>query len=270
MSNCNINFHPSIKEKLDFFLKTEKIPNIIFHGSSGSGKRTIVHNFVSDIYHGNKELMKTYVMHVNCAHGKGIKFVREDLKFFAKTHINVKGSGHFKTVILSNADNLTTDAQSALRRCIELFCHTTRFFIIVEDKYKLLKPILSRLCEIFVSEPIINGKRTNLHKYNIETIFGTQNDKKKTWLKKTLTTNKPDNYICLLDLINKLYEKGYSGLDLINYIEHISMEDGKKYLLLLNFHKFKKEFRNEKLFMTFILNLYFFRSELDLENISFM
>ena len=48
------------------------------------------------------------------------------------------------------------------------------------------------------------------------------------------------------------------------------MEDGKKYLLLLNFHKFKKEFRNEKLFMTFILNLYFFRSELDLENISFM
>ena len=86
---------------------------------------------------GVKKLTKAYVMNVNCAHGKGIKFVREELKFFAKTHINIKGSGHFKTIILSNADKLTIDAQSALRRCIELFSHTTRFFIIVEDKYKL-------------------------------------------------------------------------------------------------------------------------------------
>jgi len=271
MSTSNTNFHQTITEKLNYFLKTEKIPNIIFHGSSGSGKRTIVHKFVSDIYHNNKELMKTYVMHVNCAHGKGIKFIREDLKFFAKTHINVQGSGHFKTVILSNADNLTTDAQSALRRCIELFCHTTRFFIIVEDKYKLLKPILSRLCEIFVSEPLINGNGINLHKYNIEKTFGSQTDKKKTvWLKKTLNSGKPEDYTSLLDLINKLYEKGYSGLDLINYIELNSDEDEKKYKLLLNFQKFKKEFRNEKLFMTFILNFYFFRSDLDLENISFM
>jgi GTPase SAR1 family protein len=265
----NTNYHTSITEKLNFFIKTEKIPNIIFHGSSGCGKRTIVHKFVSDIYHNNKELMKTYVMNVNCAHGKGIKFIREDLKFFAKTHINIKGSGHFKTVILSNADNLTIDAQSALRRCIELFCHTTRFFIIVEDKYKLLKPILSRLCEIFVSEPIINGKRINLHTYNIQKTFGI--DKKKSlWLKKYLVLNKPENYISLLDLVNKLYEKGYSGLDLIQYIEESSLEDEKKYQLLLNFNKFKKEFRNEKLFMTFIFNFYYFRSDFNLENISFM
>ena len=44
----------------------------------------------------------------------------------------------------------------------------------------------------------------------------------------------------------------------------------RKYQLLLTFHKVKKEFRNEKLFMTFILNFYFLRSDLDLENISFM
>lgn len=261
------DYHEQITEKLNFFLKTENIPNIIFHGPSGSGKRTIVNKFVSDIYHNNKELMKAYVMNVNCAHGKGIKFVREDLKFFAKTHINIKGSGHFKTVILSNADNLTTDAQSALRRCIELFCHTTRFFIIVEDKYKLLKPILSRLCEIHVSEPIINGKRVNLHKYGIQKTYGIDK-KKSTWLKKNLT--KPDDYISLLDLTNKLYEKGYSGLDLMEYIENSSTEEKRKYQLLLTFHKVKKEFRNEKLFMSFILNFYFLRSDLDLENISFM
>jgi hypothetical protein len=304
--NKFINYHPLITEKLNFFLQTEKIPNIIFHGPSGSGKRTIVHKFVADIYNNNKELIKAYVMNVNCAHGKGIKFVREDLKFFAKTHINVKGSGHFKTVILSNADNLTTDAQSALRRCIELFCHTTRFFIIVEDKYKLLKPILSRLCEIFVPEPIIDGKQVNLHKLGVQNTFGSQMDKKKaTWLKTYLSVtqkNKITDYVVVLDLVDKLYEKGYSGLDLMKYIEEgghappdpplvpdnniilvhkpdecIQPGDGaegttlaKKYQLLLTFNKVKKEFRNEKLFMTFILNFYYLRSDLDLENISFM
>ena len=50
----SITLHPEIKEKLNFFIETGKIPNIIFHGASGSGKRTIVHKFVADIYHHNK------------------------------------------------------------------------------------------------------------------------------------------------------------------------------------------------------------------------
>jgi len=88
--------------------------------------------------------MKNYVMNVNCAHGKGIKFIRDDLKFFARTNIDLQDGNIFKSIILLNADKLTIDAQSALRRCIELFSHSTRFFIVVDDKYKLLKPILSR------------------------------------------------------------------------------------------------------------------------------
>ena len=270
----NINFHQAIADKLTYFLHTEKIPNIIFHGPSGAGKRTLVHNFIAEIYQGNKDHIKNYVMNVNCAHGKGIRFVREDLKFFAKTHINIKGPGHFKTVVLSNADKLTIDAQSALRRCIELFSRNTRFFIIVEDKYKLLKPILSRLCEIFVAEPLINGKRTNLHMYTLQQKFGADlmgNKKRLGWLKKKLT--KPTeitNYAKLLDLVIVLYERSYSGLDLIHYIENSDMELKRKYHLLLVFHKIKTEFRNEKLFMLFILHFFFLRSELDLENISFM
>ena len=94
-------------------------------------------------------------MHVDCAQGKGIKFVREELKFFAKSHINITKTNIFKTIVMANADKLTIDAQSALRRCIEVYNHTTRFFIVIEDKYKLLKPILSRFCEIFIPAPII-------------------------------------------------------------------------------------------------------------------
>jgi len=76
----------------------------------------------------------------------------------------------------------------------------------------------------------------------------------------------------LFDLSIQLYEKGYSGLDLINYIEKdtMMMEAERKFHILLFFQKIKKDFRNEKLFILFILQFLLFRSEKDLENISFM
>lgn len=264
--------HTDIQNKVDNFLSSNKIPNIIFHGPHGGGKRTIVNDFVEKIYEHNKEMIKAYVMNVNCAHGKGIKFVREELKFFAKTHINFKGQSCFKTIILSNADKLTIDAQSALRRCIELFSHTTRFFIIVENRYKLLRPILSRFCEIFIPLPIICGKSVNLHENAIQTCFPRDKSvsNRKNWLKRFLNGLDVDNYCMLTQVTTMLYERGYSGLDILDYIESSAINNERKYHLLLTLHKVKRDFRNEKLLILFMLNFIFFRSETNLENISFM
>ena len=104
-----------------------------------------------------------------------------------QTHINIHKGKLFKSIILSNADKLTIDGQSALRRSIELFSHNTRFFIVVEDKYKLLMPILSRFCEIYLPLPIINNKQVNLHQYRIKKLQLENNEKKRqAWIKKTL------------------------------------------------------------------------------------
>ena len=275
----SLTIHESIMEKLNYFYKIHKIPNIIFHGQSGSGKRTIVNKFINIIYNNDKERIKSFVMHVNCAHGKGIKFIRDELKFFAKTHINSNGGDIFKSIILLNADKLTIDAQSALRRCIELFSHTTRFFIIVEDKYKLLKPILSRFCEIYIPEPVHNGNAINLYKYNIAETFKLKDIKlqRSEWLKKEIVTKMSKDKISHSDLIAfslKIYEKGYSGLELIQLIENHNMftnlSDPKRYELLFAFNKVRKEFRNEKILITFILNFLFLSLDHSLENISFM
>jgi DNA polymerase III delta prime subunit len=276
-----LNIHQTIKEKLEYFISIHKIPNIIFHGPSGSGKRTIVNEFIKKIYNNNREKIKSLIMYVNCAHGKGIKFIREELKFFAKTHINSNGGDTFKSIILLNADKLTMDAQSALRRCIELFSHNTRFFIIVEDKYNLLKPILSRFCEIYVPEPIINGEIINLYTYNLNTVFNTKSIHKTRldYLKKEILKtfyNQPN--IDIKDLMNfctKLYEKSYSGLDILKLLENnkfleTTVTNEKRYELLITYNKVKKEFRNEKLLMLFILNFLFLSLDLSLENISFM
>lgn len=282
-----INIHKDIKDKLQHFIRNNKIPNIIFYGPSGSGKKTLVFEFISSIYNNDKAMIKSYVMYVNCAQGKGIKFIREDLKFFAKTHINVNGSGHFKTVILSNADQLTIDAQSALRRCIELFSHSTRFFVIVEDKYKLLKPILSRFCEIYIQYPEVKNKLINLHEYGIEKCFVKTDKNYSEKIKKLIDKLKDKSITSIMKLAEELYEKGYSGLDLINYIRDCidtsqvvktkqqsltpgAIDNVKKYQLLLFFESVKKDFRNEKLFITFILNYLLVRSDIDLENVSFI
>jgi DNA polymerase III delta prime subunit len=280
MTTINLNIHQTIKDKLAYFHKIHKIPNIIFHGPSGSGKRTIVNEFIHKIYDNDKDKIKTFTMNVNCAHGKGIKFIRDELKFFAKTHINCNGGDIFKSIILLNADKLTMDAQSALRRCIELFSHNTRFFIIIEDKYNLLKPILSRFCEIYVPEPEYDNKIINLYKYNIDETFKMKEIRYQHLekLKKMIDATTMVKKLKICDLINfslKLYEKGYSAMDIIELLEtnkilvdKISNE--KKYELLITYNKVRKEFRNEKLLILFILNFLFLSSDLSLENIAFM
>ena len=274
-----LNIHQNIKDKLEFFYESHKIPNLLFHGTTGSGKRTIVHDFIHKIYDYDRLKIKSFVMYVNCSHGKGIKFIRDELKFFAKTHINSNCGNTFKSIVLLNADKLTMDAQSALRRCIELFSHNTRFFIVAEDKYNLMKPILSRFCEIYVPEPIINGAIVNLYKYNLNNVFNTKDVKtaRLEALKKELvkTVNKKITLEQLMAFCTKLYEKGYSGLDIIQLLENhkflettLSVE--KRYEMLIAFNRVRKEFRNEKLLILFILNFVFLSSELSLENISFM
>ena len=86
----SLSIHQNIHNKLDFFIKENKIPHIIFYGPSGSGKRTILNGFINDIYKNDKQKINQYVMHVNCAHSKGIRFIRDELKFFAKPIFIIK------------------------------------------------------------------------------------------------------------------------------------------------------------------------------------
>lgn len=302
------SIHQEVVTKLSHFITNKKIPNIIFHGPNGCGKNTILSNFIRDVYNDLKPIIKTHVMTVNCAYGRGIRFIREDLKYFAKTNLDTVHGEMFKSIVLLNADKLTIDAQSALRRCIELFCHSTRFFIVVEDKNKLLKPILSRFCEIYVPPPTSKGggrkiAAANLHTVKLEQVLGFKKHQvarimslkrillkngisvTSTTLNTAITTTTPNiSYTQLIEISEHLVENGYSALDLIRILEDVinstrleraSEKDSENELfrnheLLLAFNGVKREFRNEKLLILFILYFIVFRSELDLKNITFI
>ena len=303
------DFHTNIHKKLNVFIKNRKIPNIIFYGPHGSGKTYILNRFIHSIYSGDKVAIKNYVMRANCAHGKGIRFIREELKFFAKTNIDFKEGAVFKSVILTNADKLTIDAQSALRRCIELFSSSTRFFIVVENKDSLLKPILSRFCDIYIPPPVVTSTSTEIAAddttggeicapVNLHTFFADQacdtykiiksrdcslqeriqihpsyleNATKMDTNKSIEKTPTSEEYSKILDLSILLYEQGYSALDIINFIHtYPDMIELKRYELLIMFDKVRKEFRNEKLLILYLLHFIVFRCKMSLENISFM
>ncbi|NBO24631.1 MAG: hypothetical protein EBU93_05305, partial [Chlamydiae bacterium] len=254
--------HENIKNKLQYFYETQKIPHMIFHGSPGTGKRTLVYDFLNKIYGNDKHKLKTNVMFVNCAHGKGIKFIRDELKFFAKT--NIQGAQNaagvmFKTIVLFNADSLTIDAQSALRRCIELFSYNTRFFIVVENKHKLLNPILSRFCEIHVPEffdPNL-GKTQNLHQYHLTKKYGDPIVFHK-WFDERLgpvIQNERDiNDLEAMNMASEAYECGISCLDLVKWVlSNKTISECKKANFLMHFEKIKSEYRCEKMLILCLL-----------------
>lgn len=262
--------HANVYDKLNCFHQSSKIPHIIFHGYSGSGKKTVLNWFINKIYGKDKMIIKSNVMSVNCAHGKGIRFIREDLKFFAKTNIQSDNGTIFKSIILLNADFLTIDAQSALRRCIELFSYNTRFFIVVENKDKLLKPILSRFCEIYVPEYIENNVIKNLHTHFMQhnPIKNHSTDIQFIYTALKDMSSKPITHNELITTANDFYENGYSGIDLIQCVTETDLFDKKiSASIVMCFNIIKSEYRCENLLMLYMLDYMYLRSNKDIKSV---
>lgn len=222
------------KEKLQYFYDKGQTPNLIIHGGSGGGKMTLVRWFVNMLYQDHKEHMVDYVMYVNCAFAKGIKFIRENLKYFAKTNIHL--SGMFKIIVLNNADQLTCDAQSALRRCIEQFSFNTRFIMVTTEKCKLLKPIISRFAEIYVPA------HENFHVQTVEKAFPYDLTRQQE-MEEILSSTKS-----LVEKVDLLYDRAFSALDVAK---------GKDCGWLLEFAKRRGEYRNERLLLCTVIHRLF-------------
>lgn len=244
-------------ENLKTLYNEKNIPNIILYGDNLSYKKTILEKFLMYIYKTNENKNK-YSLIINCAHGKGnIKFIRENLKSFAN-YIIEHDTLLFKSVVLLNADKLTMDAQSVLRRCIEIYNQNTRFFIIVDDKSKLIKPILSRFSDIYCyNNKMIKNQEWSKYRYlKLKNILDIEKK----------STRNMSSYIP--ELVDKLYHHGFTANLIVNYIELNTTDNLEKYKFLIYFDKFKQEIRNEKILIFFTLNYLFFRFKLDIENIN--
>lgn len=95
------------------------------------------------------------VLELNASDSRGIDTVRNEIQTFAATRkLFAKESRHgIKIVILDEADNMTRDAQMALRRVIEKYSRNTRFCLICNYVSKIIPALQSR-CTKFRFAPL--------------------------------------------------------------------------------------------------------------------
>lgn len=128
-----------IVERLASFVKSRNVPHCIFAGPPGTGKTTAALCLARDLY---GEAYREHLMELNASDERGINVVRETVKTFAR--VRTLGEIPFKILILDEADNMTGDAQQALRRTMERYTETCRFILIANYSGKIIEPIQSR------------------------------------------------------------------------------------------------------------------------------
>ncbi|MGF3521540.1 MAG: replication factor C small subunit [Candidatus Bathyarchaeia archaeon] len=128
-----------IVERLKSFAKARNVPHCIFAGPPGTGKTTAALCLARDLY---GDSYREYIMELNASDERGIDVVRETIKTFARSRSI--GEIPFKIMILDEADNMTTDAQQALRRTMEKYTESCRFIMCANYSGKIIEPIQSR------------------------------------------------------------------------------------------------------------------------------
>lgn len=140
--------------RLRIIAKEGNLPNLLLAGPPGTGKTTSMLCLARDLLGENYQAA---VLELNASDDRGLDVVREKIKTFAKTRVTLPLNSQHKIVILDEADSMTSQAQQALRRTMELHSATTRFAFACNNSHRIIEPIQSR-CAVVRYSKLTNGE----------------------------------------------------------------------------------------------------------------
>ena len=123
---------------------------MLFYGPPGTGKTSTILALAKELY--GPEMFRSRVLELNASDERGISIVREKVKDFARMQLSNPPTHYkdkypcppYKIIILDEADSMTQDAQSALRRTMETYSKITRFCLICNYVTRIIDPLASR------------------------------------------------------------------------------------------------------------------------------
>ncbi|GBG31871.1 Replication factor C subunit 5 [Hondaea fermentalgiana] len=140
--------HDEIVATIRKLVDANRLPHLLFYGPPGTGKTSTILAVAREMYGSS---MRSMVLEMNASDARGIDTVRNEISNFAGTR-KLFSTG-IKLVILDEADNMTKDAQMALRRVIEKYASNARFCIICNYASKIIPALQSR-CTRFRFAPL--------------------------------------------------------------------------------------------------------------------
>lgn len=182
-----LDYHQEQAEYLRNMVKKGDFPHLLVYGPSGAGKKTRILCILKELYGNGVEKLRMESMTFETPSKKKLEIttissnyhievnpsdvgiydrvvVMDLVKTTAQTHqIDPSGQREFKVVLLTNVDQLTKDAQHALRRTMEKYVATCRIILCANSTSRVLPAIKSRCLGIRVPAPSISDIKSILH-----------------------------------------------------------------------------------------------------------